>query len=230
MCATWQSRQPQITINQNNFFQCIIYSFKQHGCYHDYGPWITDRCHDRTVAGFIRRWGGGGVSRPVWAIIGDFRKLISYTPHARAMALVLSVLIKTTFICMISCVYSSIFFNIYYSIHRKIIFIQLLWEVRSKEHSLHKAWFENVRSPWEESRGQNENMCGEYGGCVRFVLSENRFATVAQWPRISFATSETVSPLAMWRMVSATPAYISGLYSLKVIRGLYKWALQSQGD
>ena len=75
----------------------------------------------------------------------------------------------------------------------------------SKEHSLHKAWFENVRSPWEESRGQNENMCGEYGGCVRFVLSENRFATVAQWPRISFATSETVSPLAMWRMVSATP-------------------------
>ena len=77
----------------------------------------------------------------------------------------------------------------------------------SKEHSLHKAWFENVHSPWEESRGQNENMCGEYGGCVRFVLSENRFATVAQWPRISFATSETVSPLAMWRMVSATPEY-----------------------
>ena len=50
----------------------------------------------------------------------------------------------------------------------------------SKEHSLHKAWFENVRSPWEEIRGQNENMCGEHGGCVRFVLSENRFATVAQ--------------------------------------------------
>ena len=56
--------------------------------------------------------GGGGVSRAVCAIIGDFRKLISYTPHARAMALALSVLIKTTFICMISCVYSSIFFNI----------------------------------------------------------------------------------------------------------------------
>ena len=30
------------------------------------------------------------------------------------MALALSVLIKTTFICMISCVYSSIFFDIYY--------------------------------------------------------------------------------------------------------------------
>ena len=34
------------------------------------------------------------------------------------------------------------------------------------KHSLHKAWFKNARSPPQESRGQNENMCGEHGGCV----------------------------------------------------------------
>ena len=134
----------------------------------------------------------GCVSRPVWAIIGDFRKIISYTPHARAMAVALSVLIKTNF-CWISCVYSSIFFNIYYSIHRNIIFIQLLWELRffqaQKSTLSIKPGSKNVRSPPQESMGQNENTCGEHGGCVRFVLSENRFATVAQWPRISFATS-----------------------------------------
>ena len=50
-----------------------------------------------------------------------------------------------------------------------------------------------------------ENMCGEHGGCVRYVISENRFATVAHGPLVSFAASKTVSPLAMWRMVSATP-------------------------
>ena len=88
----------------------MYHSFKQQGCYHDYGPWTDD---------MIELWlclyvdgVGGGVSWPVWAIIGDFRKLISYTPHAQVMAMALSVLIKTTFICMISCVYSSIFFNI----------------------------------------------------------------------------------------------------------------------
>ena len=81
------------------------------------------------------------------------------------------------------------------------------------KRALHKAWFENIRSPPQESRGQNENRCGEHGGCVRFVLSENRFATVAQWPRISFATGKTVSPLAMWRMVSATPASFDNFWS-----------------
>ena len=109
---------------------------------------------------------------------------------------------------MICCPYSSIFFNIYiihlignhfYSTSVRTFF--KLKSTRSLKPILAKA-----HSPPQESRGQDENTCGEYGGCVRYVHSENCFATVAQGPLISFATSKTVSPLAMWRKVSATPA------------------------
>ena len=82
-----------------------------------------------TSSGSTGGGGGRGDAKTIISPNNSFGDIISYTPHARVMAMALSVLIKTTFICMISCVYSSIFFNIWYSIHRKIIFIQLLWEL-----------------------------------------------------------------------------------------------------